>query len=116
MNCLKAIVVSLFALGVVYAQIGMPRLPGTGQGPGLPIPGRGRQTKTSGKEKDTVLPNFAGTLKRLDAKAIVVELDDYRVLEFKRTDKTRFFRQKEEVKESGFKNGDHISVEARERR
>jgi hypothetical protein len=110
MSCLRAVVVFLLALGVVHAQIGLPRLPGTDRGPGLPIPGRGRQTKTP----DTVLPSFAGTLKRLDTKAVVIELDDYRVLEFKRNDKTRFFRQKEEVKESVFKNGDHVSVEARE--
>jgi hypothetical protein len=53
-------------------------------------------------------------LKRIDSKAIVLELDDFRVLEFKRTDKTKFLKAGEDAKPEIFKPGDRISIEASE--
>src|SRR5262245_48194196 len=67
--------------------------PGTGGG--IPVPGR----KTSSKDAKTTnqpLPNFRGSLKVFDAKAIAIELGDNRVLDFKRTDKTKFFKNGDE--------------------
>jgi hypothetical protein len=58
--------------------------------------------------KGEPMANFAGVLKQIDKKGIVIELGDNRVLEFARNAKTRFV----EVKEAELKPGDHISVEA----
>ena len=80
-----------------------------GGGLGIPIPTRKKKTEKP-KEAQQVLPSFAGTLKQMDAKSIVVDLDDNRTLDFRRTDKTKFVN----VKESALKPGTHISVEASE--
>ena len=72
---------------------------------------RRRQTTSKDKEPPKVLPNFQGTLKRMDAKAIVLEMDDYRVLEFRRNDKTKFFKNTEDAKPEIFNPGDRVSVE-----
>jgi hypothetical protein len=57
------------------------------------------------------MPSFTGTLKRMDNKTIVLELDDFRVLEFRRTGKTKFYKKGVEVKPAVFEPGDLISVE-----
>src|SRR5215471_2239475 len=90
---LKALLLLALSALAVSAQIGSPYP--RGRGPGLPIPGRGRQSRTTTKEQPKVLPNFPGTLKRMDAKTIVLELDDYRILEFRRNDKTKFLKNGE---------------------
>jgi hypothetical protein len=116
---LKATALFLLTVAVCAAQIGVPNqypgqrgpLPGTGGG--LPIPRRSQKTTTS-KEPGKVLPSFAGTLKRLDAKSVVVEMDDFRVLDFRRTDKTKFLKNGEAAKETDFKVGDRITVEGAE--
>jgi hypothetical protein len=50
----------------------------------------------------------------MDAKSITLSLDDNRVLDFKRTDKTKFFKNGEELKTPEFKPGDQISIEGPE--
>jgi hypothetical protein len=57
------------------------------------------------------MPNFRGRLKQMDAKSISIDLDDSREMEFKRTDKTRFFKNGEELKTPDFKPGDQVSIE-----
>ena len=47
----------------------------------------------------------------MDAKSITLELDDNRVLDFKRTDKTKFFKGGDELKSPEFSPGDQLSVE-----
>lgn len=83
-------------------------------GVGLPIPGRkagtGKGTGTAGQP----LPNFRGKLKTMDSKAIVLALDDDRTMEFRRTDKTKFFKNGDEIKDPKFTPGDQISVEGPE--
>ena len=49
-----------------------------------------------------------------DEKAISVELGDKRVMDFRRTDKTKFFKAGDEVKTPKFNLGDQVSVEATE--
>ena len=53
-------------------------------------------------------------LKHMDDKTISLELGDNRVLDFKRTSKTKFFKNGEEVKSPKFNPGDQISVEGPE--
>jgi len=51
----------------------------------------------------------------MDAKSIAIGLDDDREMEFKRTDKTRFFKNGDEVKSpADFKPGDQVSIEGPE--
>ncbi len=84
-------------------------------GSGIPIPGRpGKSGKTDGAKNGQPLPNFRGTLKQMDGKSLSVELGDKRVLDFKRNDKTRFFKSGDEVKTPKFAAGDQLSVEAME--
>ena len=87
--------------------------PGRGTGTGIPMPGRNKAGKPK-TDPNQPLPNFRGKLKQIDAKAISLELGDNRVLDFKRTDKTKFFRAGDEVKTPDFSPGDQLSVEAQE--
>ena len=50
----------------------------------------------------------------MDSKSITVELDDYRVMEFKITAKTKYLKNSEELKSPKFNPGDQVSVEAAE--
>src|SRR5262245_8304351 len=114
----------LLALGVGWAQIGLPPtypggspLPG-GRTPRLPIPSRGgkdakKDTKSDSKKGEPVqpLPSFRGFFRQMDEKQITLEMGDNRVLDFRRTSKTRFFAKGEEVKTPSYKAGDEISIE-----
>jgi hypothetical protein len=74
-------------------------------------------SKKSSKSKDkddnkmAPLPSFRGVLKRMDEKAISMELEDHRVLQFKRNGKTKFYRDGDELKSPKFDLGDQLSVE-----
>ena len=69
--------------------------------------------RATGKERENPpLPSFSGTLKRLDERSLVLELDDFRTLEFRRTAKTRFFEKKKALDPKRLKPGDAVSVEA----
>ena len=84
-------------------------------GTGIPVPGRSSKNKpdTSTKAGEP-LPNFRGNLKVMDDKTISVELGDKRVMDFKRNDKTKFFKNGDQVKVPKFNPGDQVSVEAME--
>jgi hypothetical protein len=135
MSELKAGILFLVALAAAQAQIGYPGggypgggypgggypgggYPGqypNGRGPtvpGIPIPRKG-STQPS-KDASQPLPNFRGKLKQMDAKTITLELGDNRLLEFKRTDKTKFYKGGEELKSPSFKPGDQVSIEGPE--
>ena len=128
---MKALVLSLASAVLAVAQIGIPgggypgqypypggggRIPGTG--PGMPNPGgRGRQQTPRGTttNPNQPLPNFRGKLKHMDAKSLSLEMDDYRVLEFRINGKTKYFKGGHELKSSSdFQEGDLISVEGPE--
>ncbi|MBZ5584671.1 MAG: hypothetical protein LAQ30_21165 [Acidobacteriia bacterium] len=70
--------------------------------------------KSASKDSETTmpLPNFRGRLKVMDDKSITVKLDDARELDFKRSGKTRFFKNGQEIKTPDFKPGDQLSVES----
>ncbi len=130
MSELKAGILFLVALAAAQAQVypgggypgggypgggypGQYPYPGGGSTiPGIPIPRRGSTQPP--KDSSEPLPNFRGKLKQLDAKTITLELGDNRVLEFKRTDKTKFYKGGEELKSPDFKPGDQISIEGPE--
>ena len=120
---------ALAAAGVAAAQIYPPvGLPGTyppvgypgGYPPGypggapVPSPRRGSGTKDSKNPQPNVLPNFRGKLKRMDSKSISLELDDYRVMEFRVTSKTKYLKSGDELKSPKFDAGDQVSVEGSE--
>src|ERR1017187_2182039 len=84
-----------------------------GGGSGIPVPGRtGRNSKAAPPNQNGPLPNFRGILKVFDEKAVSVELGDKRIMDFRRTDKTRFYKSGDEVKAPKFNLGDQVSVEA----
>jgi hypothetical protein len=134
MSELRAGILFLVALGAAQAQIypgggypgggypgggypgggypGQYPYPGGRGGTGIPIPQKG-STQPS-KNASEPLPNFRGKLKQMDAKTITLELGDNRVLEFKRTDKTKFYKGGEELKTPEFKTGDQVSIEGPE--
>jgi hypothetical protein len=121
----KCILILLVSLAAANAQIGYPgQTPYPGQspypgrrtpqtGPSVPLPGKGKSDSKNSKTAQP-MPNFRGTLQLLDEKTIRLELGDNRVLDFKRTDKTKFLKNGDEVKQPKFDNGDQISVEAME--
>jgi hypothetical protein len=92
--------------------------PGRYPGGGVPVPGTsrgGKQGKNTPKtDTGAAYPNFRGKLKHMDDKTISLELGDNRVLDFKRTSKTKFFKNGDEVKSPNFNPGDQISVEGPE--
>ena len=86
-----------------------------GGGGGIPVPSRPGKSKTNTNSKVAQpMPNFRGALKVFEAKTISVELGDKRVMDFKRNDKTKFFKNGEEIKTPNFAVGDQVSVEALE--
>jgi len=125
---------SLLALGVASAQIYPPggyppgypggyppggyppNYPGGRPYPGgggIPIPTKGGKPS---KQTDSgqPLPNFRGKLKQMDKKSISLELGDNRILDFKRNDKTKFYKAGDEVKDPKFTVGDQLSIEGSE--
>jgi hypothetical protein len=123
------------ALGVASAQVYPPGggyppggYPGGGYPPGgypggqpypggggIPIPTRGAKTpKPSTSTVGQPLPNFRGKFKQMDNKTISLELNDNRILDFRRNDKTKFFKNGDEVKNPKFTAGDQLSIEGPE--
>ncbi len=103
----------------VYPQGG--GYPGTIPGQ-TPLPGtrptqRGRTPAGADPRAAQVgqpLPNFRGNLKVISDKTLSLLLGDQRVLDFKRTDKTKFYKGGDELKNPKFAVGDQLSVEALE--
>ena len=83
-------------------------------GAGVPIPGRPSKSKNDSAKAGQPLPNFRGNLKVFAEKSLSIELGDKRVMDFKRTDKTKFFKAGDEVKTPKFAPGDQVSIEAME--
>lgn len=73
---------------------------------------RARQQQAPGSPESTPPADFSGVLRKLDKKEILLEVEPDRVLNLRRTGKTKFLKGSAAVQPSAFKNGDHISVEA----
>jgi hypothetical protein len=80
-------------------------------GQGIPLPSK-KSSKTD--TANAPMPNYRGLLKQMDDKTISLELDDHRVIQFKRTGKTKFFKNGDEVKTPKFDLGDQLSIEGPE--
>ena len=79
-------------------------------GPNLPLPGRHKKEDP----KNPPTQRSAGKLTKVDDQSLVVEVPDGRVLTFKRTDKTKFFRDEQEIKPGELKAGNKVVVDATE--
>src|SRR5262245_60346875 len=83
---------------VALSQVGYPgggyppggRYPGggiPGGGPGIPMPRRGKQSKTTTREQDSQqLVTVTGMLRALNDKQVVVEPTDHRIINLKRSE------------------------------
>ncbi len=103
---------------LLLAQIGSPGGQYPGQSPpgqyppgqgggGMPFPGRGRKTTTSEKKENAVTSVFfKGTVRELDAKSMVIEAEDSRIITVQIVDKT--------TKPKDLAIGDKVDVSARE--
>src|ERR1035438_2148844 len=100
-----------FWLALVLVLIEAP-LPAPGQYPpgngglGIPIPRRHK------KEEQAQLQSTSGMLRRILKDQVVVEADDHRILNFKRTDATHFLKMGSPLKPAELKPGDYIEVES----
>ncbi|MFN7994930.1 MAG: hypothetical protein U0Q18_15090 [Bryobacteraceae bacterium] len=89
-----------------------PGYPGGG-GVGLPFPRRGKKSKKA-DQQEVQLQSTDGMLRKVASDEVVLEADDHRILNFKRTGKTKFVKEGEEVKPSTLLVGDHVTIEASE--
>jgi hypothetical protein len=80
-------------------------------GVGLPIPHR-KKKDTSKDKENAQLQTIEGMLRRIDQDQIVLEADDTRILNFKRTKDTTFLKEGDKIKPSDLKPGDHLVIEA----
>jgi hypothetical protein len=117
---LKFWITLLVAQFALLAQIDRSPVPFPGGGssgggplgiPGtqLPVPRRGGGGST-GPTADSAT-HVAGNLRRIDGQSVVVELSDGRVLDFRRTNRTKFFKDSKEVGAAELKPGDQVSVD-----
>jgi len=74
------------------------------------VPSKGSSKSTN----NGPMPSFRGNLKQMDEKTITVELEDHRVMQFRRNSKTKFFRNGDEIKSPKFDLGDQLSIEGPE--
>src|SRR5579862_1122713 len=86
-----------------------------GGGMGIPmprLPGRNKK-KTSTQNDTTPLQSTSGMLRRLDDKSVVLEAEDTRIIEFKRTGDTKFLKNGGPIKPGLLNPGDHVFIDAR---
>jgi hypothetical protein len=83
-------------------------------GPGIPMPRRGKKKTTTKEEDQAVLQSLKGMLRKLDEKSVIVEPQDTRIVNLRRTDRTKFIKDGQEIKPSTLKPGDHLEIEYRE--
>ena len=76
---------------------------------GFPVPRPHKKTK---KTTDADLQSIDGMLRRIESSQVILETDDHRILNCKRSDSTKFMKNGDPVKPAELKPGDHITVEA----
>jgi len=90
--------------------------PGTyppGSGPGVPMPRRGKK-KNKKDDDQAPLSNMEGMLRKLDDQSVMLEAEDSRIVNLKRTSTTKFLKDDAEMKPGDLKPGDHLQVDYRE--
>jgi hypothetical protein len=120
----RFLVAVLVAQSALLAQIGQSPIPFPGGSSGgplgipgtqLPIPRRGgRGTGGSTGSTADKPTHIDGTLRRIDGQSVVVEVSDGRVLDFRRTSRTKFYKDSKEVGAADLKPGDQVSVDGTE--
>lgn len=98
-------------LGLVLILTAAPlpapcQYPGGNGNLGIPIPRRHK------KEEQAQLQSISGMLRRVLKDQVILEADDHRILNFKRTDATHFLKMGSALKPTDLKPGDLIEVEA----
>jgi hypothetical protein len=83
--------------------------PPSNGGIGLPIPRRHKKDDQAAQLQST-----SGMLRRVLKDQVVLEADDHRILNFKRTDATHFLKMGNAIKPADLKPGDLVEVEASE--
>ncbi|HVN03417.1 MAG TPA: hypothetical protein VMT86_03305 [Bryobacteraceae bacterium] len=93
----------------VYPGGGYPpgQYPGSTGGVGIPFPRRHKKDQPQAQ-----LDSTSGMLRRIEKDQVIVEADDHRILNFKRTDSTKFVKMGNPIKPAGLKPGDLIEVES----
>ncbi len=99
----------------LIAQIGNPGgyppgqqyPPGGVGGGGIPLPRRHKK-----QDEKVQLDSTSGVLRSVMKDQVVVEADDHRILNFKRTDKTQFLKMGNAMKPADLKAGDLIEVQS----
>ena len=120
----RFLVVVLVAQSALLAQIGRSPVPFPGGSSGgplgipgtqLPIPRRGGGGPGGSTGSAANNPtHIAGKLRRIDGQSVVVEASDGRVLDFRRTNRTKFYKDSKEVGAADLKPGDQVSVDGTE--
>ena len=127
-SCAGKLLLSLFAVGAAVLTTGLASAqiyppgtyppggyPGGGYPAGIPLPGRtGGKAQPNTSTKGQPLPSFHGKLKQMDAKSILLALDDDRMLVFTRDSKTKFFKDSKEIKDPKFNVNDQLTIEGPE--
>ncbi len=127
-SCAGKLFLFLLAVGAASGQIYPPGggyppggyppggYPGGGYpSPGIPLPGRtGGKAQPNTSTKGQPLPSFHGKLKQMDAKSILLALDDDRLLVFTRDSKTKFYKDDKEIKDPKFNVNDQLTIEGPE--
>jgi hypothetical protein len=83
-------------------------------GGGIPMPRRGKKKTTTKQDNNQEFQNVAGILRYLDAKAVVVEAQDTRIISLVRSSSTKFLKDGNDIKPDILKPGDHLLIEANE--
>ena len=73
----------------------------------------GRGATPDQSTSDKALPDFAGIVRGLDKKKLLLEEPDQNTMQLFITNKTRYFDGDNKIKASQIKVGDRVSVEAR---
>ena len=81
--------------------------PGGQAGGGIPLPHRHKKD-----QQQAQLDSTSGMLRRIEKDQVIVEADDHRILNFKRTDSTKFLKMGNPIKPAYLKPGDLIEVES----
>lgn len=72
-----------------------------------------RSSNTDQSTSDKALPNFAGIVRGLDKKMLLLDQADQNTMQLYCTKKTRYFDGSNKIKASQIQAGDRVSVEAR---
>ena len=107
-RCCALLFVFAFAELAAMGQIGSPGL-------GLPRIGK-KKTSKAQKGEPEQLVTVTGVLREMDLKQIIVEAQDTRIINLKRSENTKFLKDGDEMKALDLKPGDHLMIEANQDR